>query len=122
MLFEYIRSQILSTGRGPSFSEMRAYMKVASNQAILDLLIRIEKRGYVERKHGHRNINLTDIGRIYTPSKIDLLNQTQISTARIEKPSISSTSLGTIPVYFSSSLISNVIQPFSKGGDTDGSS
>ena len=100
-------------------------MKVSSNQAILDLLTGIEKQGYLQRKKSiHRGIELTPLGQNYTLSKVGEIKRSEIEAQKacIEKPSLSTTSLGTVPVYVNTNLISNVIQPFLKGGVTDGSS
>lgn len=59
IIYDFIKN----TGFPPSFEEMREKLKVSSNQSILDLLEKLEKRGAIKRNEGSaRSININPLG------------------------------------------------------------
>lgn len=51
-LFTFIRNYIAHNNKGPSFKDMRAFMKVTSNQTIYDWLSILERENYISRQAG----------------------------------------------------------------------
>lgn len=48
-LLQFIYEYIKDTGYSPNFEEMREYLGVVSNQAVLDLLKKLEERGLIKK-------------------------------------------------------------------------
>jgi len=61
-LLSFIRNRIVHLGKGPTYREMKSFMKVGSNQAIDDLLTGLEKRRYIRRGGKMRGIDITKKG------------------------------------------------------------
>ncbi len=60
-LLTFLRNQFSHGSKGPSFSLMKNYMNVSSNQTIEDWLSILERDGYIKRVGGsRRSIVLTD--------------------------------------------------------------
>ncbi len=58
-LLRIIRNTVVHEGRKPTFKEMRDYMKVTSNQTIIDWLTALEKQKYLSWKEGKvQGVNL----------------------------------------------------------------
>ena len=53
-LYEFVRSQILLTGEGPTYRMMREYMGFSSNQAVTDMVAALEAEGFVEIMPGKK--------------------------------------------------------------------
>lgn len=72
-LLKVIRNNRAHFGKAPSFQEMRKFMNVSSNQAIIDWLIILEKVGYIKWARGKKGgISLTTKGK---GSEIKLIDQ-----------------------------------------------
>ncbi len=50
----FIRETISHTGKAPTYSEMKKYMKVTSNQTVSDLLSALERKSYIKIHKGER--------------------------------------------------------------------
>lgn len=64
-LLQFIYENIRDTGYSPSLEEMRQYMDISSNQAVIDLIKGLEKRGLIIRAAQFaksRNIKITSDG------------------------------------------------------------
>src|ERR1039458_1459910 len=60
-----IHKFVLARGLPPTISDLRKALGVASDQAVIELLVRLERRGLVERTPGKaRALNLTNEGRL----------------------------------------------------------
>ena len=60
-----IHKFVLARGLPPTISDLRKALGVASDQAVIELLVRLERRGLVERTPGQaRALNLTNEGRL----------------------------------------------------------
>lgn len=57
-----IYDHILNTGYPPTFEEMREALDVSSNQSILDLLEKLQRRGLVKKESGSRSIAILHLG------------------------------------------------------------
>ncbi len=51
-LLSYIKRRFTLSGKGPSYSEMREHMEVASNEAITSWLNALEQKGYIRKEPG----------------------------------------------------------------------
>lgn len=61
LLLDFLRNTITHTGRPPTFTAMRQFMGVASNQAVEDWLSILEREGYISRTgKGRRTIKLNN--------------------------------------------------------------
>lgn len=61
-LLSVIYDHIVNTGYPPTFEEMREALGVSSNQSILDLLEKLQRRGLVKRESGSRSIAVLRLG------------------------------------------------------------
>jgi SOS-response transcriptional repressor LexA len=63
-LLTYIRNQIIHFGNAPTFSEMKKFMEVTSNQTIGDWIEILEREGYIKKDKGRlRGIGVTSKGK-----------------------------------------------------------
>ena len=61
----HIHQFALARGLPPTISDLRKALRVASDQAVIELLVRLERRGLIERTPGQaRALNLTKEGRL----------------------------------------------------------
>lgn len=62
-LFSFIRNRIAHFGKAPTFTEMKEYMGVSSNQTIGDWLAILEREGYIAKDKGLlRGLSITKRG------------------------------------------------------------
>lgn len=61
-LLNAIYEHIVDAGYPPTFEEMREALNVSSNQSILDLLEKLQRRGFVKRESGSRSIAILRLG------------------------------------------------------------
>lgn len=57
-----IYDYIVNTGYPPTFEEMREAINVSSNQSILDLLEKLQRKGLVKKESGSRSIAILHLG------------------------------------------------------------
>lgn len=57
-----IYEHIVSTGYPPTFEEMREALGVSSNQSILDLLEKLQRRGLIKKENGSRTLAILHLG------------------------------------------------------------
>jgi len=68
-LFTFIRNFIAHSDKGPTFREMKEYMKVKSNQTIYDWLEILEREHYISRQTGKQfGISLGEKGLSLEPT------------------------------------------------------
>jgi len=61
-LLSSIYDHIVNTGYPPTFEEMREALGVSSNQSILDLLTKLQRKGLVKKESGSRSIAILGLG------------------------------------------------------------
>jgi len=61
-LLAAIYEHIVNTGYPPIFEEMREAINVSSNQSILDLLGKLQRKGLVKKENGSRSIAILPLG------------------------------------------------------------
>ncbi|MEK7509724.1 MAG: transcriptional repressor LexA [Patescibacteria group bacterium] len=61
-LLAIIYGFLTDTGYPPTFEEMRESLKVASNQSVTDLLVKLSGAGYVKKNTGARSLAITPLG------------------------------------------------------------
>lgn len=59
-VLQYIEDYQLEFGKSPTLKEIREYLKVASDNAVLKHLIALEKKGYIEKDDTPRGIKLLE--------------------------------------------------------------
>ena len=127
-LFSFIRNHIAHFGKAPTFSEMKAHMKVTSNQTISDWLQILEREGYISKNKGRfRGIGLTDKGTRGFDENLQLQRPDALKKSFIPAYSNATTSVSVLNApqnHFDRGIIikaDNVI-PAWKGGEKNGSS
>ncbi|MBI2025248.1 repressor LexA [Candidatus Kaiserbacteria bacterium] len=61
-LLAAIYEHIVNTGYPPTFEEMREALNVSSNQSILDLLEKLQRRGLIKKESGSRTLAILHLG------------------------------------------------------------
>lgn len=61
-LLAAIYEHIVTTGYPPTFEEMREALDVSSNQSILDLLEKLQRRGLIKKENGSRTLAILHLG------------------------------------------------------------
>lgn len=127
-LFRFIRNQIVHLGKAPTFSEMKAAMRVTSNQTIEDWLAILEREVYISRNKGRfRGIDVTEKGLKGFDETIKIQKKESIKTSFTPFSNNTTTSaavFNTSPTNFDKGIninASNAV-PAWEGGEKDGSS
>lgn len=127
-LFSFIRNQVIHFGKGPTFSEMKRFMTVTSNQTVGDWLAILEREGYISLTKGKlRGITITQKGTEGFDKFFKLQDQNSIQ--RSISPVFGTASAGISEFNSTKGSNSRVINlnvgeiaPAWKGGVNDGSS
>jgi len=115
-------------GKAPTFSEMKEYMGVTSNQTISDWLLILGREGYISINKGKlRGIAITKKGRSGFDENIQLQNPKAIKKSFIRSYSNENTAMNVFNSnqnHFDKGININATSfiPAWKGGEKDGSS
>lgn len=120
-LLEFIKSKVILTGRGPTYSEMKSEMGVKSNQTIGDILTVLESKGYIQ-------INKGKLGGI-TTTKLSFVKkdnpENELDIRPFYNPSIGTTTLSlqvSTSNFINFSCLPSIINlTTEKGGGASGS-
>lgn len=125
-LFIFIRNRIVHFGKAPTFTEMKEFMQVTSNQTVVDWLSILEREKYILRNKGkfrgitiankgtqgfNENIQLQDnraIKKSFAPTHIDTTTNSNVFNISNVDKGINIRASNIIPTW--------------KGGEKDGSS
>lgn len=127
-LLTFIRNGIVHFGKAPTFSEMKEYMEVTSNQTVGDWIAILEREGYITKDKGRlRGIRITAKGMKGFDEKL----QVQKPEAVKKVFTIFSGNATTSPSFFNYTpttndkginIQANNVIPAWKGGEKNGSS
>lgn len=110
----------------PTFSEMRDYLKVTSNQTVADIISALERDGYIEKAKGKlRGMILTEKGFGYDQTLTLDKPKIESDLHTVPQSNASTSQMPTLPPVLpkvNSIAVTNTIIPTSKGGEFDGSS
>jgi len=96
---------VVHYGKGPTFREMREHMKVASDQAITDVLQALKRGGFIEQeKDKFRGITVTPKGMFSEPQRLLDKKESDIFHKLFTGQHAASTSAGSEPIYVSNTL------------------
>jgi SOS-response transcriptional repressor LexA len=127
ILFQFIRNRVVHHGKAPTFSEMKEYMKVTSNQTIGDWLAILERDGYLSKNKGKlRGISVTNKGLTGFDENLLLQKPEAIKTSFTPFSSNASTNPAVFnsPTSFDKGININAdgVIPTWEGGEKNGSS
>jgi SOS-response transcriptional repressor LexA len=121
-LLRFIRNTVVHYGKGPTFKEMREYMGVASDQAIMDVLKVLKREGFIKQERGKlRGILVTSRGMIPEPKQLLEKEELNVFQKLFTDLNVNSTTSLSEPVYVSNTLlpIINIIAT-TEGGESGG--
>lgn len=127
-LLTFIRNQIVHFSKASTFSEMKEFMEVTSNQTIGDWLSILERDGYISRKKGKlRGIFITQRGKSGFDENLQLQNPEAIKKSFVPAYNNMTSSLGVFNTpqnLFDKGINVNAkdVIPEWEGGEKSGSS
>lgn len=127
-LLTFIRDQIVHFDKAPTFSEMKEFMEVTSNQTIGDWIAILEREGYITRDKGRlRGVDMTAKGMKGFDEKLQVQKPEAVKKAFTTFSGNATTN----PLFFNYTpttndiginIHANNVIPAWEGGEKDGSS